>query len=141
VGDIHGLPEYADNDIDQPFKNIHMLKEKGVLCAFSHDGSWQQRNISYMAGTAAAYGLDKEDALQLLTGNMAKILKIDDQIGTLTKGKLATLFIAEGDVLDMKSSGLTHAWVAGRPIELNDMQQELYFKFREKYQNQGLIKP
>jgi imidazolonepropionase-like amidohydrolase len=141
VGGIHGLPEFADNDIDQPFKNIRILKEKGVLCSFFQEGSWQQRNIAYMAGTAAAYGLDKEAALQLLTGDMAKILKVDDKIGTLSKGKLATLFITEGDVLDMKSSQLTNAWVAGRPIELNDMQQQLYFKFREKYRNQGLIKP
>lgn len=139
IGDVHALPEYADSDVDQPYKNVSMLTEKGVLCAFAMDGSWQQRNLPFLAGTTAAYGLGKEQSLQLITGNLAKILKVDDKIGTLEKGKLATLFIAEGDVLDMKSSQLLKAWIAGQEMTLDDMQQELYKKFRDKYVQQGDI--
>lgn len=139
VEGVHALPEYADNDVDQPFKNLKMLSDKGILCAFAMDGSWQQRNLPFLAGTTSAYGLSKEQSLQLITGNLAKILKVDDKIGTLEKGKLATLFISEGDVLDMKSSQLIKAWIAGQELQLDDMQQELYKKFRDKYVQQGEI--
>ena len=54
----------------------------------------QTRNLPFYAGTCAAWGLTKEQTLQLITGNSAKILGIDNQYGTLESGKSATLFIS-----------------------------------------------
>ena len=78
----HALPTTEDDDIDQLYKLPYQLKKAGVLFAINdaNDQS-KQRNISFNAGTAAAYGLDKEEALSAITLNSAKILGIDDMTG------------------------------------------------------------
>ena len=60
----HALPTTEDDDIDQLYKLPAQLKKAGVLFAINdaNDQS-KQRNISFNAGTAAAYGLSKEEAL------------------------------------------------------------------------------
>ena len=84
------------------------------------------RNLPFYAGTARAYGLTEEQAIQALTRNPARILGIDDQVGTLERGKTATMFLSEGDALDMRTNSLTHAWIEGREIDLDNRQRQLY---------------
>ena len=59
------------------------------------------RNLPFTAGTAVAYGLDYEEAIKALTLSTAKILGIDDKLGSLEKGKESTIFNSEGDALDL----------------------------------------
>jgi imidazolonepropionase-like amidohydrolase len=87
------------------------------------------RNLPFLAGEAAGFGLTKEEALQSITLNAAKILGIDGQLGTLQAGKRATLFISTGDALDMRTNNIVFAWVDGRPIILDDTQKQLYLKY------------
>jgi imidazolonepropionase-like amidohydrolase len=96
----------------------------------------QTRNLPFLAGTCAAYGMDKEQALQLITLNTAKLLGIDNQCGSLELGKDATLFISEGDALDMRTNKLTEAFIQGRMIDLENHQSQLYNKYKEKYNQQ-----
>jgi imidazolonepropionase-like amidohydrolase len=93
----------------------------------------QTRNLPFLAGTCVAYGLDKEQALQLITFNTAKILGIDNICGSLEVGKDATLFISEGDALDMRTNKITEAFIQGRMIDLKTHQTKLYDKYKEKY--------
>ena len=81
------------------------------------------RNLPFYAGSFAAYGVDKEKAVQMITLNAAKILGIDDQLGSLAVGKEATLFVAAGDALDMRTNQLSHAFIQGRKISLETHQQ------------------
>jgi imidazolonepropionase-like amidohydrolase len=134
LGKTHALPNGDDADIDQPFKTPFELQKAGVLfCLSIPDGFWQERNLCFMAGTAAAYGLTKEQALAAITSNTAKILKLDSKIGTLDKGKDASLIISTGDVLDMRSSNIEMAFISGRQIDLNNKQKVLYEKYSTKY--------
>jgi adenine deaminase len=64
----------------------------------------------------AAYGLTKEEALTAITLSAAKILGIEAMTGSLEKGKDANIVISEGDLLDMKSSKVTQAFIQGRDI-------------------------
>jgi imidazolonepropionase-like amidohydrolase len=82
----------------------------------------------------AGYGLTPEQALQSITLNAAAILGIDKRYGSLEEGKSATLFISEGDALDMRGCVLTHAFIDGRMLELDNSQKQLYRRFSEKYQ-------
>jgi imidazolonepropionase-like amidohydrolase len=91
------------------------------------------RNLPFFAGTAAAYGLDKEEALKMITANTAKLLGIDDRLGSLTVGKDATLFVSEGDALDFRTNILSHAFISGKQVTLDNKQQELYQRFSKKY--------
>ena len=131
---IHTLPARDDSDIDEPFKLPAQLQEAGILFAFGMEGFWQQRNLAFQAGHAVGYGLGYEEAVMALTLNTAKILGIDATAGSLQEGKDATLFICEGDALDMRSSKLSMAFINGRQISLEHRQKKLYDKYQTKYQ-------
>lgn len=132
----HDTPNNEDDDYDFPYKLAGILHNKGVLVALESSGSMERmntRNLPFYAGTTGAYGLGTEEALKLITSNTAKILGIDDKVGTLEKGKVATLFISEGDALDMRGNILTRAFIQGREISLETHQTELYNRYMEKY--------
>lgn len=134
LGKTHELPGSADADVDQPFKTPAILQKAGVLfCISIPGGFWQERNLSYNAGTAVAYGLTKEQALAAITLNTAKILGVDNKIGSLEKGKDASLIVSSGDVLDMRTSTIEYAFINGRQINLENKQKELNQKFMKKY--------
>jgi len=136
VNRVHDLPEKAEEDIDLPFKLPYLLQKAGILFCLNNEGDMEAmgtRNLPFMAGTAAAYGLTKEQALKAITSNTAKILGIDKTTGTIEVGKDANLFISTGDALDMRGNNLTDAFVKGNRIDLNNEQQELYEKYKKKY--------
>jgi imidazolonepropionase-like amidohydrolase len=134
LNDEHRRPETEDEDVDQPYKTPAALQKAGVLFALN-DGNEETRyrNLSFNAGTAAAYGLTKEQALQAITLNTAKILGIDKITGSLEEGKDANIVISEGDILDMKSSIITHAFIQGRQVSLDNKQKQLYERYKYKY--------
>ncbi len=129
----HALPSRTDDDIQQNYKTPALLQQAGVLYCISINGSWQQRNLAFEAGTAAAFGLTKEQALGAITYNAAKILKLDSKIGTIEVGKKATLLICKGDLLDMRTNQLSAAYIDGRMINLGNKQIDLFKKFADKY--------
>ncbi len=129
----HSLPADAFGDIRQPYKTPALLQKAGVLFALSIGSSWQERNLPFQAGTAAAYGLSKEEAVASISFNAAKILGVDNKIGTIEVGKSASFICSTGDILDMKSSNIEFAFIDGRAINLGNKQTDLYKKFSEKY--------
>jgi imidazolonepropionase-like amidohydrolase len=133
LGLTQALPARDDDDIDQTFKTATQLYEKGVLFAFTSNGSWRQRNLPFQAGQACGFGLPKEAAVSALTLNTAKILGIDQTCGSLESGKDATLFISEGDALDMRGCIVTAAFIQGREINLDNKHKQLGRRFEEKY--------
>lgn len=136
VNRVHDLPDYAEDDVDLPFKLPYLLQKAGVLFCLNNEGDMEAmgtRNLPFMAGTAAAYGLTKEQALKAVTLNTAKILGIDKTTGSIEVGKDANLFISTGDALDMKTSNVLFAFIKGKSIDLNNEQKELYEKYRKKY--------
>ncbi len=134
LGKTHSLPGSDDADIDQAFKTPSLLQKAGVLyCLSIPGGFWQERNLAFNAGSAVAYGLSKEEALAAITLNTAKILGVDAQIGSLEKGKEASMIVSTGDVLDMKTSNIEYAFISGRQVDLNNKQKELNAKFMKKY--------
>ena len=132
LGLTQALPSRDDADIDQAYKTAAQLYEKGILFAFTSSGSWRQRNLPFQAGQACGYGLPKEAAISALTLNSAKILGIDQTCGSLENGKDATLFICEGDALDMRSCFVTAAFIQGREINLDNKHKQLGRRFDEK---------
>jgi len=130
----HELPATEDDDVDQPYKTPYQLQKAGVLFALNdeHDES-RYRNLMFNAGTAAAYGLTKEQALQAITLNSAKILGIDDRTGSIEAGKDANIVISEGDILDMRTSIISAAYIQGRQVSLENKQTQLYERYMKKY--------
>ncbi len=134
----HSLPTLPDDDVDQPYKTAALLQKAGVLFAISDDDSQTRgRNLAFNAGTAAAYGLSKEEALAAITLNAAKVLGVADKTGSIEVGKDANIVISDGDILDMKSSQITDAWIQGRKIDLNDKHKQLNDRYNQKYKLKG----
>jgi imidazolonepropionase-like amidohydrolase len=128
------LPTLADDLVDQPYRTPAMLQKAGVLFALNDDdANTRYRNLPYNAGTAAAYGLTREEALSAITLNAAKILGIDNVTGSIEVGKDANIVISTGDILDMKTNNITHAFIQGRSLDLNDKQKQLYERYKYKY--------
>lgn len=129
----HSLPSREDDDIDLPYKKATILYNAGIKYCIAINGSWQQRNLPFEAGTTAAYGVPREMALRSVTLSAAEILGVAANLGSLTKGKDATLLISTGDLLDMKSSIVERAWIQGTEIKLKNSQNELNEKYLKKY--------
>ncbi len=133
---LHSLPAMPDDDIDLPYKLPGLLQKAGVLFCLDNTGDMEQnetRNLPFLAGTAVTYGLTQEDALKAITLNAAKILGVDDRLGSLEEGKDATLFISTGDALDMRTNNVTMAFINGKSIQLSSVQTALYHKYQDKY--------
>jgi len=130
----HQLPDRPDDPIDLPYQLPHLLTEAGVEVSLSHTGMLAGgRNLPFYAGTAVAYGMEKEEALKLITLNPARALGIDNRVGSLEVGKDATLFISEGDALDIRTSLVSHVFISGKEVILNAKQQKLWKMYEEKY--------
>lgn len=134
---IHELPVRDQDDVNQPYKTPAILQKAGVLFCLDRDGDMDamgQRNLPFIAGTACAYGLSKEEALAAITYNTAKILGIDKTVGTIEEGKEATLFVSAGDALDMRTNNVELALIAGQNVDLNNnKQKQLYDLYMNKY--------
>jgi imidazolonepropionase-like amidohydrolase len=133
---VHSLPYLNEDDIDLPFRMAAMLYERGVAFCFQNEGDMERmqlRNLPFLAGTAVAYGLPYEQAVKALTLAPATLLGIASYTGSLEVGKDATLFISQGDALDVRTNALTAAWINGRWIDLRSKHTLLYDKYNRKY--------
>ena len=136
LGRIHSLPNYTDADIDQSYKTPKILKEAGILFCLDYHGDMERmgsRNLPFLAGTTVSYGLAKEEAIELITLNPAKILGINDRTGSLETGKDANLFVSSGDALDMLSHNVEILFLMGKKIELQNHQTRLHDKYLKKF--------
>jgi hypothetical protein len=130
---IHRLPSWSEEAIDLPYSLPKILSDEGILFAIAAEKSWEQRNLPFHAGTAAAYGLGKEKALESISLNPAKILGVDKDLGSLEEGKKASLVISEGDILDPIGNKIRYAMINGKFIALKNFQEELNNKYLKKY--------
>lgn len=133
---VTSLPYGNDVDIDMPFKKAALLEEAGVLYCFSVGDFWRERNLPFQAGQSVAYGLNYEAAVSGLTLKTAVILGIADRVGSLERGKDATLFISEGDALDYLGNKVERIFIQGRDVSTENKQKALYRKFKKKYEEQ-----
>lgn len=134
LSQMHALPTLADDGVDQPYALPAQLQKAGVLFAINdEDGQHRGKNLPFNAGTAAAYGLSKEEALSAITLNAAKILGIADRTGSIETGKDGNIVISEGDILDMRSSNISLVMIQGRIVSLTDKHKQLYERYKHKY--------
>ncbi|MCX8113334.1 MAG: amidohydrolase family protein [Bacteroidia bacterium] len=126
----HRLPPNEDAPIDYFYTLPKALLDRGLTVILCHDSFWNQRNLSYQAGTAVAYGVSPEKALAMITSLPAQWLGLS-KVGLIAVGYKASLILCEGDVLDIPRSRILRAWIEGQEVDLSDNPQEaLYQKYR-----------
>lgn len=113
------------------YRTPKILTDSGVLVALSSSGlAFDARELRDLAGRARAFGLTDLEALQTITTNPARILGVDDRLGSIESGKEATLILCDGDILEV-APVVTRAWGRGKSLDLSDRQKQLYTKYRE----------
>ncbi|MCS6789776.1 MAG: amidohydrolase family protein [Bacteroidia bacterium] len=126
----HRLPPSEDAPLHFAYRLPAVLRDSGIAVMLSHISFWNQRNLAYNAGTAAAYGLSREEALRLLTDYPAQWLGLS-RVGRIAPGYKASLVLSEGDILDIPTSRVLRIWVEGKEISISDNPQEqLFQKYR-----------
>jgi hypothetical protein len=134
LDDPLNLPKYDYSDTKLPFKLASMFKKEGILAGLTYSAQ-AYGNLPFAAGQTVAYGLTKEEALQTITINSAKILGIDDKTGSIEIGKDANIVVSSGDILDMATNNIEYAFIEGRNINLDNKHKQLYRRFSAKYDN------
>ena len=142
IDQVEKIPTRRFEPIHLPYELPFLLKQAGVqfclntIIGYPHDGNI--RNLPNEAMRAAAYGLNKSEALRSITLSTAEILGVDDMIGSLDIGKDATFFISETPPMEMNPKILM-AFIQGKEVDLNNHQKMLYKKYQEKYRRQGQL--
>ncbi|GAA0536910.1 amidohydrolase [Rheinheimera aquimaris] len=128
----YGLPTRVDENFRQAFITPKVLQDAGVQYALSLDGYWDTRNLVFAAGQAISYGLTPEQALRSVTINAAQIAGVADTIGSIEVGKAASLVVSDGDIFDYLGHKVTHLWIDGRAVDLNNRHKQLHDKYRQR---------
>lgn len=131
VGPVLSNPSRDYDRYDKPYANPGILKEAGVKVAIRTMDSENVRNLPYNAGFAAAYGMSKEDALKAITLVPAELFNVSDKLGSLEKGKQATLFVSTGDPFET-STDIEHVFIDGWKIPMESRHTKLYEEFLER---------
>src|SRR6266480_829426 len=120
---------------DVYFTAPETLHQAGVKVIFSEGLDGQAaatiRNLPYSAAQAVAFGLPEDEALKGITLYPAEILGVADRLGSIEAGKEATLFAADGNILDIRSN-VKRMWIAGREVSLESRHTRLYEKYRAR---------
>ena len=96
--------EYFETDAEtreeQQFCSARLLADAGVPFALSLGSNGPASFPWWQLGTCVRNGISRKQALEALTIVPAKMLGLDDQVGSLAEGKLGNLQILTGDPLD-----------------------------------------
>jgi imidazolonepropionase-like amidohydrolase len=139
IGRPHSLPMFEDDLVNAYYTLASKLQTEGIPFCIQNEGDMEAmgaRNLPFMAGTAWAFGLSEEQAVAAITLSAAKILGVDKVIGSLEQGKDATLYVSEGNALDMRTNKGYLAMVKGNFVSLDNHQKQLYDKYKKRY---GLV--
>jgi imidazolonepropionase-like amidohydrolase len=131
IGPVTDLPNNEDDDYDLNFSHAAKLHKAGVRFAFQTADAAYARNLPYQAGTSAAFGLPKDEALKAVTIYPAQIFGVDKLLGSVEAGKMANLIVTDGDPLEFKTN-VKYMFINGKPVDLSSRHTKLYDKFKNR---------
>lgn len=135
VGGTQAMPTRRYEPYDAAFTVPAKLAAAGVTFCISDGGGSggvaNARNIGHHAGMAAAFGLPKDEALRSVTLYAARILGVEDRLGSIEAGKIADLQVTDGDPLET-STRCEQVFISGRAIPMESRQTRLFEKYDAK---------
>lgn len=130
LGSLYDLPPVWEDGYDALFRNPGILAKAGVKIAFSSSSASVAKDLPYHAAKAAAFGLDRGEALKAVTINTAEIFGVAGTMGSLEKGKAANIVLADGDILELRTN-IAKVFIDGRETDLSNRYTELLEKFKK----------
>jgi imidazolonepropionase-like amidohydrolase len=106
-------------------KNPGQLARAGIRFAFT-DGGMSNLGTDFLGNlrTAVENGLSQDQAVRALTIDAARILGVEDRIGSIEAGKIANLTVVRGPSLFDRNARVTQVFIDGRPIEVRPPRSE-----------------
>ncbi|GAB4498212.1 MAG: amidohydrolase family protein [Saprospiraceae bacterium] len=93
--------------------NAKMMADRGVIVAINSDDAEMARRLNQEAAKAVMYGgMKEEDAWKMVTLNPAKLLHVDDRVGSIKVGKDADLVLWNDNPLSIYARA-EKTWVDG----------------------------
>jgi imidazolonepropionase-like amidohydrolase len=128
-------PARDTDDYDIGFRAPGILLSAGVTVAVTigtgRFGASIARDHSHAAAFAAAHGMSVQDAIRCITLNPATILGLGDQLGSIEKGKIASLIVVNGPLLDIRTN-VERMWIQGNEVSLKSRHTRLYEKYQKR---------
>ena len=88
--------------------NANIMQKVGVNVAINSDDAEMARHLNHEAGKSIKYGgMSEEEALKMVTLNPAKMLHVDDKVGSIKIGKDADVVLWNENPLSIYSKALT----------------------------------
>ncbi len=125
---IHNSPG-RDEPYDAHYATPALLHDAGVDFAISSGGVANVFSLTYEVGMAVGFGLPMEKALRSLTIDAARLLGVDDRLGSIEEGKVANLIITTGNPVEYTSQVET-LFIRGVKVPWDDKFNRLLRKFR-----------
>ena len=117
--------------------NATLLNEAGVLTAINSDDAEMGRRLNQEAAKAVKYGnTSEEDAWKMVTLNPAKLLHLDDRIGSIKIGKDADLVLWTDNPLSIYAK-VIQTYVDGKL--LYDINNDKLLRDRDKLERMRII--
>jgi imidazolonepropionase-like amidohydrolase len=101
---------------DMAPENPNRLQEVGVMFTLTTATLKDAKDFPARLRTAIERGLSKDAALAALTTTPAKLVGMENQLGTIAAGKLANLVVTDGDLFEEKTQ-ILDTWIAGERYE------------------------
>ena len=106
--------------------NAALMQQAGVVVALNSDDAEMSRRLNQEAGKMVKYGnVSESDALKMITLNPAKLLHVDDRMGSILVGKDADLVLWNDHPLSVYAQAQT-TWVDG--IAYFDRERDLQLR-------------
>jgi N-acetylglucosamine-6-phosphate deacetylase len=113
------------------------MHQQGIVVSFNSDDAELGRHMNHEAAKAVKYGgVDPHSALQFVTLNPAKQLRIDKQVGSLEIGKDADFVLWSGSPLSVRSR-CEQTWIDGR--KYFDRQTDAQMRIRDAQIHSKLV--
>lgn len=105
--------------------NAALMQQAGVVVALNSDDAEMSRRLNQEAGKMVKYGnVSESDALKMITLNPARLLHLDDRMGSIREGKDADLVLWDEHPLSVYAQAQT-TWVDGVPYFDRARDQQL----------------
>lgn len=134
---VIGSPNRDWQSYDESYSLPARLHEAGITFAIAGIANPANANrLPLEAGAAVAYGLPVHEAMRALTINPARILGLDDRVGSLEVGKDASLMITDGLPIEYATQ-IEQVYIRGSESDMMDMHRQFYHKYKEKVDQAG----
>ncbi len=131
TGPILDNPSRASDKYDSAYANAGIMQKAGVKVAIQTGETENVRNLPYNAAFAAAYGMGWREAFKAVTVVPAEMFGILDKVGTVERGKIANVFVTDGDPFETKTQ-VKHLFINGYKIPLESRHTLLYNEFLDR---------